>query len=618
MRKNFVFFVLIPFIILLVVLYFFLDSWIEAGMEYGGEQITGARVEIDGLSLSLSPLGLQFSRMQVANPDDPWFNLFETRSVRFSMDLGQLLRGKVIVENMEVNDLIVGTKRTTDGSLPGKGAKDKAASASGSFTALAENVLAKSFEKTPIFDPAILRKGINIDSLIKAVDLRSISHIETLKTRATLATSQWQATLSDVEQTKARLAAMDSSVRSINPSNLKDIASITAAIKTVDDTRQGLNDIATTYTTRRDAISGDIRQISSAVAAIDDIAAEDFRKILSLARLPDFNAMGLAEALVGPQLLREVKTYLSYVDLAREKIRSSSSKPEMETPPRMEGQDIHFPVERAYPKYWIKQISISGGTDQAQHAEFFYARGLVKNIASDQRVTGQPLTVDLKGSRGATVSANISALFDRRREEPLDQYRADIAGVPLASFNIGSPEFLPATISDAKLETALTVNIPGRDFDARTELAFRNMSIAYAASPSNVGERLAREVLDGVTGFDVSLRLWNSAEGFKSAFSTDLDDQFAARVKAVLGAELTKIQNDIRAKVTALINEKRREFEALYAAKRADVEKRLAEYQAVVNEKVALLEAKKKELNDRLESVKKGSIDNAVKKIFKR
>ncbi len=354
------------------------------------------------------------------------------------------------------------------------------------------------------------------------------------------------------------------------------------------------------------------------MAALDDIAAEDYRKILSLARLPDFNAMGLAEALVGPQLLRDVKTYLSYVDLAREKIQNSSSKPEMETPPRMEGQNIHFPVERAYPKYWIKQISISGGTDKAQNTEFFYARGLGKNIASDQRVTGQPLTVDLKGSRGTTVSASIAALFDRRQDEPLDQYRADIAGVPLASFNIGSPDFLPATISEAKLATALTVNIPGNGFDARTELGFRNMSIAYAKDPANVGERLAREVLDGVKGFDVSLRLWNTSEGFKSALATDLDDQFAARVKAVLGAELTKIQNDIRAKVTAIINGKRREFEALYAAKRADVEKRLAEYQAIVNEKTGLLEAKKKELNDRLESIKKGSIDNAVKKIFKR
>ena len=619
MRKNFVFFVLIPLLIVAVVLYFFIDRWIEAGLEYAGEEAMGSLVEIDNLSLSLSPLGITMARLQVANPDDPWFNLFETRTIRFAMDPGQLLRGKYIIETMEVNDCIVGTKRTTFGALPGSASKRmQAASEKGSFTALAEEILARSVEKTPIFDPAILRKGINIDSLIKAVDIRSISHIETLKTRATLATSQWKATLADVEQTKQRLVAMDSAVRSINPAALKDVASITAALKTVDDTRKNINEIVTTYTTRREAITADMQQISTAVAAIDDIAADDYRKILALARLPDINTMGIAEVLVGKQLLQEVKTYLSYVDLAREKIQNYTAKQGMETPPRMKGQDILFPTDRAYPKFWIKSINVSGGTDQTQNPEFFYARGQVKNISSDQRITKIPLTIDLKGSRGKTVAASLSALFDRTRSEPLDEYKAGITGVPLASYSLGREDFLPATIKNAKLGTNIVVKIPGRNFDARAELDFRNMDIVYAAAPANIGDRLAREVLSGVSGFDADLRLWQSPEGFKAALSTDLDEQFASRVKAVLGAELAKLQAEIRTKLNGFINDKRKEFEAIYAAKRAEAEKRLAEYQAIVTENIALVDAKKKELEERLEKEKQSRVDDAVKKIFKR
>jgi uncharacterized protein (TIGR03545 family) len=479
-------------------------------------------------------------------------------------------------------------------------------------------VLARSVEKTPIFDPAMLRKGINIDSLIKAVDMRSISHIETLKTRATLATTEWKATLADVEQTKQRLALMDSSIRSINLAALKDVASITAAIKTVDDTRKNIDEIVTTYTARKDAITADIQQISDAVAKIDDIVAEDYRKILALARLPNIDAMGLAEVLVGKQLLQDVKTYLSYVDLAREKIQDYSSKQEIETPSRMKGQDIYFPTDRAYPKYWIKTIKVSGGTDKTQNAEFLYARGEVKNITSDQHVTRMPLTVDLKGSRGTTVHAALAALFDRRRSEPLDEYKAEITGVPLASFAIGRDDFLPATITGATLGTAVTLKIPGQSFDAKTKLDFRGISISYAAAPSNLGERLAREVLDGVNGFDVDLRLWNGPEGFKAALATNLDEQFAARVKTVIGAELKKLQAEIRGKVNTFVSDKRKEFEATYSAKRAQAEKILAEYQAAVTEKISLLEAKKQELEERLKKEKKGLIDDAVKKIFKK
>jgi len=97
MRKKFILFILIPLLILLVVTYLFIDRWIESGLESAGENIVGARVEIDNLSLGISPLGIRFDRLQVANPRDPWKNLFETGRVAFAMNFGQLLRGKTIV-----------------------------------------------------------------------------------------------------------------------------------------------------------------------------------------------------------------------------------------------------------------------------------------------------------------------------------------------------------------------------------------------------------------------------------------------------------------------------------------------------------------------------------------
>jgi uncharacterized protein (TIGR03545 family) len=118
MRKRFVYFILVPVVVLCLVVYVFIDGWVEAGLEAAGEAVVGARVEIDNLAVSLSPIAIQFSRLQVANPHDPWQNVFETGKVRFALNLGQLLRGKYIIETMEVNNLVLGTRRLTDGSLP--------------------------------------------------------------------------------------------------------------------------------------------------------------------------------------------------------------------------------------------------------------------------------------------------------------------------------------------------------------------------------------------------------------------------------------------------------------------------------------------------------------------
>lgn len=108
MRKRFIYFILVPVLVLGLITYLFIDRWIESGLESAGEAIVGAKVEIDGLRVSLFPLALEFNRLQVANPHDPWKNIFETGKVRAALDMGQLLRNKYIIETMEVNNLILG------------------------------------------------------------------------------------------------------------------------------------------------------------------------------------------------------------------------------------------------------------------------------------------------------------------------------------------------------------------------------------------------------------------------------------------------------------------------------------------------------------------------------
>ncbi len=620
MRKNFVFFVLVPLLIILVVTYFFIDRWVESGLEYAAESTVGARVEIENLNITLSPLGLKFSRLQVADPNDPWYNIFETGPVRFVMDPGQLLRGKYILETAEVNDLIVGTKRTTDGSLPGSRRQGQRAGTRGTirFADLAEAALDNHIVEHPLLDPSLFRSGVNIDSLLKVVDLHSLTFVETLKVQATAVTAQWPAAMNDIEVSRKRLAAIDSSIRAINPSALKDVASITSAITTVDQATKGIKEIAGTADARQAAIRSDIDRISASAGRIDDVAKEDLRKTLSLARLPDLNAMGLAEALLGKQLIANVKRYLSYIDIARAKMAEYQGEPEIEAPPRMQGQDIHFPTDRFYPKFWLKNAMISGGTDRAQDTAYLYAKGEVRNISSDQQVTNLPITAELSASQGRSLSASVEATIDRRKQTPFDEYRAEVSGLGIGEMRIGSEKFLNGKITGARLGTALTVTIPGDRFDGVADLQFRQVAFSYPGEPANLGERLVRDVLSGVNGFDLKLRGWKTDTGFDVALATNLDEQFSARVKAVLGAELAKIEADLRDRVNAIIDKKRKEFEVLYTAKKAQVEQQLAQYQSLVTEKISLVDAKKKELEERLEKAKKGALDEAVKRIFKK
>jgi hypothetical protein len=233
-------------------------------------------------------------------------------------------------------------------------------------------------------------------------------------------------------------------------------------------------------------------------------------------------------------------------------------------------------------------------------------------------VTNLPLTASLSGKQGQGLAAAVKATIDRRKPTPFDEYSAEVSGLRIGEMVIGSATFLNGKITGAQLGTKLTITIPGDRFNGVADLQFRQVGFSYAGEPANVGERLVREVLNGVNGFDLSLRGWKTDTGFDVALATNLDELFTMRVKAVVGAELAKVEADLRARVNAVVDKKRKEFEAIYASKKAQAEQQLAQVQSLVNEKVSIVDQKKKELEERLDKAKKGALDDAVKKIFKK
>jgi len=627
MRRKFVYFILIPVIIFLIIVYLCIDSWITTGLEYAGEKAVGAKVEIDHLHVSINPIGLEFARLQVTNPDSGWKNLFETGKVKFALNFGQLLRGKYIIETMEVNNLILGTKRTSDGSLP-KSKDDKplsrplAVDSSGkpifpapSLTEQAKNTLDPQGSKTfASFDIDKIKREMKIDSLLNPNNLATYRRVDTLKKQINDANVQWQATLDEIEKSKARLADIEAKTKLINVGNIKDIQSANDALNNAKSILNNANEIKTSFMSRKTVLTDGVDKFSSSIKDLDKLATQDFRTLVNMAHLPDVSMKGIAEMVLGKDLLRKAYTYLGYVDMARTKIQNSTDKPPIETPKRLKGQNIHFPVDRAYPKFWIKKILISGGTDKTNDPQYFYVKGQVLNISSDQRVTGMPLTVDLMATKGGTTTLSLGASFDRRKELAVDNYKATLTGLTIGELSFGRSDFMPSKVTHAVADASISVVVPGNHFDSNTDIVFNNLSLSFDRDPKSLVERIVHDVLASLKGFRVNLKMWRNEEKFDVAFSTDLDDQLASRTKQVIGDEVAKVQNDLRNKLNAKIAEKRQEVEKLYSEKKEMVTKRLKDYESQMNDKLAMVEGKKKEIENRIDQEKKKQTDDVTKK----
>jgi uncharacterized protein (TIGR03545 family) len=609
MRRKFIYFVLIPFLIVSLVIYFFIDSWITSGLEYAGEKIVGAKVEIDRLHVTMNPIGLEFARLQVANPDSGWKNIFETGRVAFSLNLGQLLRGKYIIETMEVNNLILGTRRTTNGALP---------KPEGNTTPLSEQAMSaldpQDSKTSPSFDLEKIKRELKIDSLLNPNNLATTRRIDSLKKQINDASIQWQTTLDEIEKSKTRLADIETKTKLINIGNIKDIQSANDALSNIKSVLNNANEVKTSFEGRRAILTDGVNAFGGSLKDLDLIVAQDFRHIVSMARLPDVSMKGLAQMVLGKDLLRKASTYLGYVETARTKIQNTSDAPPLETPKRLKGQTIHFSVDRAYPKFWIKKILISGGTDQARDPQYFYAKGQVLNISNDQRITGVPLTIDLMATRGGTTTLSLGASFDRRKELAVDNYKAQLSGLVVGEMSLGRSDFLPSKVTNAIVDATISATVPGNHFDSTTKIVFRNMTLSFDRDPNGLVERIVRDVLAPIKGFDVNLRMWSNEDKFDVAFETDLDNQLASRTQQVIGNEVAKIQNDLRDRLNAKIAEKRQEVEKLFAEKKDMVTKRLKDYETQLNGKLALVQEKEKEIDVRIEQEKKKQTDNLTKK----
>ena len=623
MRKKFVLFVFIPALIVCIVVYLFIDSWIESGLEYAGEKAVGAKVEIDHLHVTINPIGIEFARLQVTNPSDGWKNMFETGKVKFALNFGQLLRGKYIIETMEMNNLILGTKRTTDGSIPKP--KIEKPAAQPSLTEQAKSALAPQDSKNfPSFDLEKIKRELKIDSLLNPNNLATYRRVDTLKKQINDASAQWKSTLDEIDKSKAKLTDIESRIKSINLGNIKTLQAANDALNNAKSILNTANEVRTTFNDQKKTLTDGVNKFGGSIKDLDDLATQDFRNVMNMAHLPDISMKGIAEMVLGKDLLQKAYEYLGYVEMAKSKIQNSSDKPPIETPARFKGQNIRFPAERSYPKFWIKKILISGGTDKAQDPQYFYAKGEVLNITNDQRITGFPLTVDLSATKGGTTMLALGASFDRRKELAVDKYKAVLTGLPIKQMSLGQSNFLPTKVTNAVADASITVIVPGNQFDSNTKIVFNNLRLVFQREPSGIVERIVRDVLASIKGFNVNLHMWRNENKFDVAFATDLDDQLASRTKKVIGDEVTKIQNDLRNKLNAKIAEKRAEVEKLYNEKRDMVMNKVKEFETMVNEKLALVEAKKKEIENRIDQEKKKQTDDvtkkakdALKKIFK-
>ncbi len=516
------------------------DTWVKRAIEQAGTAAVGAKVELDAADLSLMPLGLVLARLQVTDPDEPMTNAVEIARIAGTLDPLQLLRRKVIIEEMTVDGLRFKTPRRTSGAVserPRREADEERED--GGF----------SLPSVQLNDPKeILAKELDaLQSLRLADSLRAEVDTEKEKWRQQIAALPDKAKLNDYKQ---RIEAL----RSAGKGGLGGVLGGVQEVKKLhEEVRQDLDRITRVKTELE-------RTVTSLRERADDVARmpqEDVKRLMEKYSVSGQGLANITRVLFRGPLADYVQTAVRWHRrlepfLSRPVERKEKAEVEVVKPLRGKGVDVRFPERTPLPEWLIRKsrvsLEISAGA----------ISGEVKNLTAEQHVLGAPTTFAFAGEKLKGLDAiTLDGMINRvDRANPRDSANLRLAGYRLDDMRLGG-EKAPIALKQGLADLDVRAVLSGPSLDATIGSKVRGVKIEADAqlAPGPIGEAMAGALAD-VKAFQVKADVTGTQDRFDMRVESDLDDVLKDAVGKQAKAQVAQLEGQLRAAIDERVKTK--------------------------------------------------------------
>ncbi len=387
---------------IVVFVLFFADALIERAATRGLESLFQARVEFSDLRVRPLQPGFGFNSLQVADRNRPYRNLFELGRAEVRLDLGQLLRGKLVVRNIEAQEIRWNTRRESSGALPPERLTDP------------REPEAPGLELPDLRELAIERFAeIDPEEFVRAhfEQLTTPAHLSELAEELEAAGERYRSEIPRLERTARSAADHGQEAAALRPAELRSVDAIRDAYRTVERAYSEIDTaVAEVRTLHREA-EQDVERYRTEIEAVGDLVAADLAYVRGLVPEIDLTDRSAIAALVLPELYdplhdryRQIRTIWDAVDRLRTRERPADPTA------RRSGRTIVFPA-RDYPRVLLEQLSFSVGGREARDLHELR----VEAISSQPELVENPSRVQFTRFDGPrTVTA--SGVLDMRGE----------------------------------------------------------------------------------------------------------------------------------------------------------------------------------------------------------
>lgn len=606
MRKSAL--ILLAIIILLsaVIAFFARDRYLERAFESGLELVAGAQVEVDRFHFSLFKLECSWQRLQIANKNNPWFNIIETGPAVFDIEFRPLFWKRVIIKEMRLTAVRSGTRRLTDGSLPQ--APEEASAPASEEPGMSERAIAalqKQLGDIPGLNLAALGKNFKIDSLVNLAQIATVQQYQHAREAADSSFNYWQGQLKPDAYTR-KVQELEVEIKALQLDKIDDLPSLLAALKKIEQLYQEITTLKKQVEEQYQGLNQAVDHLQQELKDLQTALKADIERVQKLAQLKELEVKDISLILFGKPLVGQVENLLGYVNLGRKYLPTAQklvASPKVEKPPRFKGQDIHFPFHYRYPRFLIRTAQLSGATAAGDTARAYFLNGLVRGITNEPRIYGRPTRFDVDLARVAGNAYQLAGSLDHTTNIAYDSLWFTAENWALGRLKLAESKYFPQAVRADKGAVKLAGFFIDDQIDLSLNFAATPIYFDYQPNTNKIAE-IVRQILSALTALDLQVQLLGQKKDYEFRMQSNVDRVLAQSINNLVQANIQKARLQVENYLQNQVNQSRSQAEGILNKYQQQLLAKMDQARQQVQAKFSELEAKKKELQDRIEAEK--------------
>lgn len=602
MRKSAMILVAVVAIVVAALIYFTQNRYLERAIESAGEAVIGAKVEVENFDFSFFGLKCSWAHFQVANPNNPWRNLIETGKASFAIEGRPLFWGRVIIDEMILEEVRSGSKRKTDGSLPAVEPSEN------TFIGKATQTIESRIHELSELDFSSVAKTLKIDSLIDPNKLASVQKYNSLHQNIDSTFGLWDKQIKQ-QNYDEQIRTIRSEIATLRPDSIKnDVVAMAEAIKKLDGIRNQISVLKNDIENKRKALTDNFANIQNDLKDIQNVLQADIEMVKRRAKLQGLEAKDAALVLFGEPVVARIELILSYVEIGREYLPAAEAlfaSDQVESPPRFEGQDIHFPFHYTYPRFLVKKIRASGMTAAGDSSRGYALEGNIFGLTNEPPVFGKPTRFDLKFFREAGNHYAVRGAFDHVGKTAKDSIWISSDNIRLGRQKLKAGKYFPASLHAERGGVNLTGFFSGDALKINLGFHAAPVSFEYASETQDKIAKIVRDVLANVNKIQLDALVAGEKGNYALSMNSNIDNALSTGVMAALSSNLREAQSKLEAGIYDEVGKHKSAVEAKISHYKQTTFAEVETAQRKVQTELDKVNQYKKDLEARIEVEKK-------------